>query len=276
LSTDKGPRVSLVDSHCHLDFPDFEDQLDEVVSRAGDAGIDYMLTICTRVTEFPKIHAVAAAYDNIWCSVGIHPHNADSEPETTAETLMDLADDPKVVAFGETGLDFFYDHSDRGRQEASFRAHISAARETGLPIIVHTRDADADMTRILRDEHAKGAYPGVIHCFSSGPELAAAALDLGLYISISGIVTFKKAGELRETVKTVPVERLLVETDSPYLAPVPKRGKRNEPAFTAYTAETVAELKGLDVAELGRITSENFFTLFNKTERSMIESHAAS
>jgi len=276
LSTDKGPRVSLVDSHCHLDFPDFEDQLDEVVSRAGDAGIDYMLTICTRVTEFPKIHAVAAAYDNIWCSVGIHPHNADSEPETTAETLMDLADDPKVVAFGETGLDFFYDYSDRGRQEASFRAHISAARETGLPIIVHTRDADADMTRILRDEHAKGAYPGVIHCFSSGPELAAAALDLGLYISISGIVTFKKAGELRETVKTVPVERLLVETDSPYLAPVPKRGKRNEPAFTAYTAETVAELKGLDVAELGRITSENFFTLFNKTERSMIESHAAS
>ena len=276
MSTDKSPRVSLVDSHCHLDFPDFEDQLDEVVSRAGDAGIDYMLTICTRVTEFPKIHAVAAAYDNIWCSVGIHPHNADSEPETTAETLMDLADDPKVVAFGETGLDFFYDHSDRGRQETSFRAHISAARETGLPIIVHTRDADADMTRILRDEHAKGAYPGVIHCFSSGPELAAAALDLGLYISISGIVTFKKAGELRETVKTVPVERLLVETDSPYLAPVPKRGKRNEPAFTAYTAETVAELKGLDVAELGRITSENFFTLFNKTERSMIESHAAS
>lgn len=256
--------MSLVDSHCHLDFPEFEDELDDVVARAADAGIDYMLTICTRVTKFDQVRAVAGRFGNMWCTVGIHPHNAADEPETAPETLIAMADDPKVVAFGETGLDFYYDHSPRDAQEASFRAHIGAARETGLPIVVHNRDSDDDMIRVLRDEHAKGAFPGVIHCFSSGPELAGAALDLGLYISISGIVTFKTAEALRETVRTVPLERLLVETDSPYLAPVPKRGKRNEPAFTAYTAATVAELKGVDANELARVTSANFFDLFSK------------
>ncbi len=256
----------LVDSHCHLDFPDFEDELDDVVARAGDAGIDYMLTICTHVTKFDQVRDVARRYANMWCTVGIHPHNAEKEPETAAETLMAMAADPKVVAFGETGLDFFYEHSPRQRQETSFRNHIEASRRTGLPIIVHARDADDDMIRILRDEHAKGAFPGVIHCFSSGPELASVAVELGLYISISGIITFKTADELRETVTNVPVERLLVETDSPYLAPVPKRGKRNEPAFTAYTAEKVAELKGLDIDALARITTDNFFSLFSKAK----------
>lgn len=258
--------MTLVDSHCHLDFPDFEGELDDVVARAGNAGVDYMMTICTHVTKFAQVRDVAGRYANMWCTVGIHPHNAEKEPDTSAETLMDLADDPKVVAFGETGLDFFYDHSPRERQERAFRAHIRAAREMGLPLVIHTRDADEDMVRILTDEHQKGAFPGVIHCFSSGQALADAVLALGLYVSISGIVTFKTAEALRETVKTVPLDRLLVETDSPYLAPVPFRGKRNEPAYTANTAAKVAEIKGLDPETLAQATTENFFRLFSKAE----------
>ena len=252
----------LVDSHCHMDFPEFSDELDLVVARAGAAGVSHMLTICTRVTTFEKVREVARRYENIWCSVGIHPHNTEDEPEISTCDLIKLADDPNVVAFGETGLDFYYEHSGRARQERSFRAHIRASRLLGLPVIIHTRDADNDMIRILRDEHAKGPFPGVIHCFSSGPEMAAAALELGLYISISGIVTFKTAEGLRDIVRTLPVDRLLVETDSPYLAPVPKRGKRNEPAFTAYTAAKVAELKGLSEEELAARTTKNFFALF--------------
>jgi len=258
--------LTLVDSHCHLDFPDFEGELDDVVARAGNAGVDYMMTICTHVTKFAQVLGVAERYANMWCTVGIHPHNAEKEPDTSAETLMGLADDPKVVAFGETGLDFFYDHSPRERQERAFRAHIRAAREMGLPLVIHTRDADEDMVRILTDEHQKGAFPGVIHCFSSGQALADAVLALGLYVSISGIVTFKTAEALRETVKTVPLDRLLVETDSPYLAPVPFRGKRNEPAYTANTAAKVAEIKGLDPETLAQATTENFFRLFSKAE----------
>ena len=254
----------LVDSHCHLDFPDFDNELDEVVARAGAAGVSHMLTICTHVTKFAQVRAVAGRFDNMWCTVGIHPHNAEAEPEVTAEQLIAYADDPKVVAFGETGLDFFYEHSPRARQERSFRAHIAAARETGLPIIIHTRDADDDMIRILREEGEQGAFPGVIHCFSSGPDVAATAVELGLYISISGIITFKKADDLRRTVRDVPLDRLLVETDSPYLAPVPKRGKRNEPAFTAYTAAQLAELKDIDTPTLAQRTTENFFALFAK------------
>lgn len=257
----------LVDSHCHLDFPDFEGEVDAVVARAAEAGIDYMVTICTHVTKFEQVLAVASGFGNMWCTVGIHPHNAGTEPETSAETLIALADNPKVIGLGETGLDFFYDHSARDAQETAFRAHISAARETGLPLIIHTRDADDDMIRILRDEHAKGTFPGLIHCFSSGRTLAEAALELGLYISVSGIVTFKKADELRETVETVPVERILVETDSPYLAPVPHRGKRNEPAFTAHTAEAVAALKGMTPDQLAEATTDNFFRLFRKAQR---------
>jgi TatD DNase family protein len=258
--------LTLVDSHCHLDFPDFEGELDDVVARAGNAGVDYMMTICTHVTKFQQVRDVAARYANMWCTVGIHPHNAEKEPETSAETLMAMADDPKVVAFGETGLDFYYDHSPRERQERAFRAHITAAREMNLPLVIHTRDADEDMVRILKDEHEKGAYPGVIHCFSSGQALADAVLALGLYVSISGIVTFKTADALRETVKTVPMDRLLVETDSPYLAPVPFRGKRNEPAYTANTAAKVAEIKGVDTETLGAATTENFFRLFSKAQ----------
>lgn len=259
--------MTLVDSHCHLDFPDFQGDLDDIVARAANAGVDYMMTICTKVTKFEPVLAVASAYDNMWCTVGIHPHNAGSEPETPADTLMAMAEAPKVVAFGETGLDFFYDHSPRARQEAAFRAHIEAARQTGLPVVIHTRDADDDMIRVLRDEHGKGAFPGVIHCFSSGPRLAEAVLELGLYISVSGIVTFKTADALRETIKTVPVERLLVETDAPYLAPVPHRGKRNEPAYTAKTAAVVAQLKAMDIDGFAEATTENFFRLFSKAER---------
>ncbi len=254
----------LVDSHCHLDFPDFEGELETVVARAANAGVGHMVTICTHVTKFGQVLAVADAFENIWCTVGIHPHNAGTEPETPAETLVSMAAHPKVVALGETGLDFYYDHSPRERQERAFRAHIAAARETGLPIVIHTRDADDDMARILRDEHAKGAFPGLIHCFSAGPELAGTVLDLGLYISVSGIVTFKKADKLRETIKDVPMDRLLVETDSPYLAPVPHRGKRNEPAYTALTAATVAGIKGMDADAFARASTDNFFRLFAK------------
>ena len=254
----------LVDSHCHLDFPDFAPERDAVVQRAGESGIGWMLTICTHVSRFDQVKAVAEAYPNVFCTVGIHPHEAGREPPTSAADLIALAEHPKVVGLGETGLDFYYEHSPRADQERSFRAHIAAARETGLPLIVHTRDADVDTLRILEEEHANGPFPGVIHCFSASRALAEAAVDLGLYISFSGIVTFKNATELRETARTLPVERLLVETDAPYLAPEPKRGKRNEPAFTAFTAARVAELRGLETDEFARVTTENFFRLFTR------------
>ena len=254
----------LVDSHCHLDFPDFAPERDAVVERAGEAGIGWMLTICTLVTRFDQVKAVAEAYPNVFCTVGIHPHEAGNEPPTSAAELIALAEHPKVVGFGETGLDFYYEHSPRADQERSFRAHIAAARETGLPLIVHTRDADIDTLRILREEHANGPFPGLIHCFSASRALAEAVVDLGLYISFSGIVTFKNAAELRETARNLPIERLLVETDAPYLAPEPKRGKRNEPAFTAFTAARVAELRGLAPGDFARVTTENFFRLFSR------------
>lgn len=254
----------LVDSHCHLDFPDFADDLDEIVSRAEEAGVGTMLTICTHVTKFTQVLAVAKRYDNIFCTVGIHPHNAGDQPDTSADDLIKMAEHPKVVGFGETGLDYFYEHSPREAQQRAFRAHIEAARRTGLPVIVHTRDADDDMMAILADEHGKGAFPGLIHCFSSTRELAEKSIDLGLYISLSGIVTFKKAEELRATVEGLPTDRLLVETDAPYLAPVPKRGKRNEPAFTAHTAKLVAGLKGMDEDTFANATTDNFFRLFTK------------
>lgn len=255
----------LVDSHCHLDFPDFQDDLAGVVNRAREAGVGHFLTICTHITKFEQVRAVAAQFDDMHCTVGIHPHEAESEPEIDKAKLLNIAaNDAKVVAFGETGLDFFYDNSPREIQERQFRTHIHAAREAQLPIVIHTRDADPDMTRILEEEMGEGAFPGVIHCFSSSPELAEKAIELGLYISLSGIVTFKKAEELRETAKRVPLDRLLVETDSPYLAPVPKRGKRNEPAFVAHTAACVAELHGLGADDLAAQTTENFFRLFSK------------
>ncbi|MFL2770493.1 MAG: TatD family hydrolase [Rhodospirillaceae bacterium] len=255
----------LVDSHCHLDFPDFEDDLQNVVSRAHEAGVGHFLTICTHVTKFDQVRAVAAQFDNMHCTIGIHPHEAASEPRIDKTKLIDIAaTDPKVVAFGETGLDFFYEHSPRETQERQFRVHIEASREANLPVVIHTRDADADMARILEDEMDKGAFTGVIHCFSSGLELAEKAIELGLYISLSGIVTFNKAEELRKTAKRIPLSRLLVETDSPYLAPVPKRGKRNEPAFVAHTAACVADLLDMSAEDLAKETSQNFFRLFNK------------
>jgi len=257
----------LVDSHCHLDFPDFEDELDTVVRRAGHAGVDTLLTICTHVSRFEQVRRIAETYDNIFCTVGIHPHNAESEKDVTPEQLIALAEHPKVVGFGETGLDLYYEHSPLAAQERQFRAHIAAARETGLPLIVHTRDADEQMAQILSEEYEKGAFKGLIHCFSSGPALAKRALDLGFYISVSGIVTFKAAEELRETVAEVPLNRLLVETDAPFLAPVPMRGKRNEPAFTAHTAAKVAELKETPQTEFAKVTTDNFFTLFDKARR---------
>lgn len=258
----------LVDSHCHLDYllRDGRD-LDEVVSAANRAGVGTLVTICTKVTEFDTIRDIAAAHDNVWCTVGIHPHEAGSQPETDTRTLVTLASHPKVVGIGETGLDYFYEHSPREAQIAGFRAHIAAARETGLPVIVHTRDADEDTVAILEDEMGKGAFPGVIHCFSSSRWLAERSVEMGLSISISGILTFKKAEELREAVAALPLESLLVETDSPYLAPVPKRGKQNEPAFVVHTADRLAELMGVSSQELARVTTDNFFRLFSKTER---------
>lgn len=254
----------LVDSHCHLDFPDFADELDQVVERARQGGIGLMLTINTHVSRFPRVLAVAERFDDVYCTVGIHPHEAGSEPATDAETLIRLAEHPKVVGFGETGLDYYYDKSPRDRQRDSFRVHIDAARRTGLPIIIHTRDADGDMAQILTEEMVKGAFPGLVHCFSSGQQLADLAVELGLFISVSGIVTFKKAEALQQVIASVPLDRLLVETDCPYLAPIPYRGKRNEPAYVAHTAAKVAELKGISPETLAAATTANFLSLFSK------------
>lgn len=257
----------LVDSHCHLDFPDFAAERDEVVARARRAGVGLMVTICTKVSAFDRILAIAETYDGIYCSVGIHPHEAAAEPETDAAKLVELARHPKVVGIGESGLDYFYEHSPREAQARSFRAHIAAARQSGLPLIVHSRDADEDMAAILAEEHARGAFTGVLHCFSSGQALAERAVALGFYISLSGIVTFKKAEELRTAVRALPVNRLLVETDAPYLAPIPHRGKRNEPSFVVHTAHAVGQLKGLGPDRIAQETTDNFFRLFNKIDK---------
>ena len=258
----------LVDSHCHLDFPDFAADLDGVVDRARDAGVGTMVTICTHLSRFDQVRAIAARFDGIRCTAGVHPHEAGGEGAlATRERLIELAADPLVVGIGETGLDYYYEHSAREAQKASFRAHIQAARDTGLPVIVHTRDADEDTVEILTGEYRNGPFPGVIHCFSTSRYLAEKSMELGFYISLSGIVTFKAAEDLRDTVRDLPLDRLLIETDAPYLAPVPKRGKRNEPAFVAHTAAVVAELKQLEVTELVQATTDNFFRLFNKVPR---------
>ena len=258
----------LVDSHCHLDYLKRDGRdLDEVVSAAMRSDIGTLVTICTKVSEFDTIREIAEAHDRVWCSVGIHPHEAESEPRVDAARLIELAQHPKVVGIGETGLDYFYEHSPREAQKTSFRAHIAASRETGLPLIVHTREADDDTVAILEDEMGKGAFPGVIHCFTSSRWLAERCVDMGMAISISGILTFKTAEDLRATVEGLPLESLLVETDAPFLAPVPKRGKQNEPAFVVHTAQRLAELKGVTPEELAQVTTENFFRLFSKTAR---------
>jgi len=258
----------LVDSHCHLDMAaKSAAEQGAMISRAEAAGIGCMVTISTHLSTFPSVRAIAEAHSSVFCSVGVHPHEADSEGLAAPDALVAAADHPKVVAIGETGLDFYYNHSDHQRQEASFRCHCAAARITGLPVIVHTRDADDDTMRILEDEQAQGAFPGLIHCFTAGPELARRALAMGFLISVSGIVTFRNADTIRQTLTDVPLDRLLVETDAPFLTPMPHRGKTNEPAFVVHTAERLAELKGVSANSLADATTANFFRLFGKARR---------
>lgn len=254
----------LVDSHCHLNYKGLREDINGTVARARNAGVGTILTINTRLSEFDEVFEIAKTFDNMFCSVGVHPHEAENHPEVTVEDLLTRASDSHVVGIGETGLDYYYDHSPRDQQQASFRTHIEAARQSGLPIIVHTRDADEDCARILTEEMEKGVFTGVIHCFTASAAFARTALSLGLYISISGIVTFKAAEDLRDVVRDVPLDRLLIETDAPFLAPVPKRGKTNEPAYVAHVAAKVAELKGVSTAELEDLTAANFFRLFSK------------
>ena len=259
----------LVDSHCHLDFPDFAEEEAAVVERARVAGVGAMVTICTHVSKFQQVHNVARRSSIVVCTVGVHPHHAAEELEgASVYRLVELAALPKVVGIGETGLDYFYDHSPRPAQEESFRRHLKACIISGLPAIVHSRDADAETLRMLREEGAGQGLTGLIHCFSGSRAMAEEALELGFYLSISGIVTFKKAEALREIIATVPLDRLLVETDAPYLAPIPHRGKRNEPAFVAHTAATVAKIKGVGAAAFAEQTTANFFRLFPKARAS--------
>jgi len=255
----------LVDSHCHLDFEALSAELDEVVARARRAGVVRMVTIGTKVREFDRVLAIAERYDDVFCSVGTHPHQAGEETGVTADQLVALAESSsKVVGIGECGLDYFYDSSPRAAQAAGFRTHIEAARRTGLPVIVHSRDADEDTFRILEEGYTQGAFTGVLHCFSSGRDLAMRAVELGMYVSLSGILAFKKSEELRAIVADLPPERLLVETDAPYLAPPPYRGKRNEPAYVVHTHQVLAEVLGLEVAASAELTTRNFFRLFRK------------
>ena len=257
----------LVDSHCHLDFPDFAAELPDVVARAKGAGVGVCVSIGTRLSRCADVVAVAARFPDVYCTVGSHPHEAAEEPLTDSALLLELVRHEKVVGIGETGLDYYYEHSPRAQQAQNFRAHIAAARERALPVVVHTRDAEDDTITILGEEMGKGTFTGLIHCFTGTQRLADAALELGLYISASGIATFKKSDALREVLKSVPLDRLLVETDAPYLAPTPHRGKRNEPAFVVHTAAMLAELKGVSVDELAAATTENFFRLFTRAAR---------
>ena len=254
----------LVDSHCHLNFPDFKEDLEGVISRAHEAGVVVMQTICTEMSEFDEVRAIAERHENIYCSVGVHPNDSGKTKIVSAKDLIEKTSSPKVIGIGETGLDYHYEKSDRASQKASFLEHIAAARETGLPLIIHTRDADEDTVVILTEEMAKGGFKGLIHCFTSSKYLADKAVELGFYISVSGIVSFKNAGDIRAALSGVPVDRLLVETDAPYLAPVPNRGKRNEPAFVKYTNKVLADIKGISEEECARVTTENFFRLFDK------------
>lgn len=254
----------LVDSHCHLDFPDFAEELPDIVARAESAGLGRMVTICTKIRKFEQVLAVAEAYDNVFCSVGTHPHYAHEELDIPSEEIIRLSHHPKVVAIGEAGLDYYYQKDHAAAQAKGLRNHIAAARETGLPLVIHSRDADDDMAYVLEDETGKGAFPMVLHCFSSGPSLAERGLAIGAYVSFSGILTFKNSTELRDIAADVPLDRLLVETDAPYLAPTPYRGKRNEPSYVIETAKVLAEVKGVSVDDIWQVTTDNFFQLFSK------------
>jgi TatD DNase family protein len=256
----------LVDSHCHLDFPDFASDVAGIVSRAKAAGVGHMLTIATSVRNFDEVLAIAERFPEVTCSVGTHPHSASQERDVTVRDIVERTQHPRVVAIGEAGLDYFYQKSSREDQQAGFRTHIAAARETGLPLVIHTRDADEDATLILREEMARGAFKALLHCYTGGRALAEAALELGLYISFSGILTFPKSAELRELAQSLPLDRLLVETDAPFLAPHPHRGKRNEPAYVRHTAKVLADLKGVSEAGVADMTTANFFRLFAKAK----------
>lgn len=257
----------LIDSHCHLNYPGLVEDQADVLARARAAGVTGMLGIATKKHEWHDVITIAAREPDVWATVGIHPHEADAHADLDTAALVEAATHPKVIGIGETGLDYYYDHSDRAQQQRSFRSHIAASRETGLPLIVHTRDAEADTANIMSEEMGKGAYPAVIHCFTASRDFAQVALDLGCYISLSGIVTFKSARDLQETAKAIPADRLLIETDAPFLAPVPVRGKTCEPAFVAHTARFVAELRGVSAEELMNRTADNFFSLFGKASR---------
>jgi TatD DNase family protein len=257
----------LIDSHCHLDFPDFSAELDGVVTRARNAGIARMVTISTRVKRQDELLTITERFPDVFCSVGTHPHYAHEELDVTTADLVARAKNPKVVAIGEAGLDYHYDNSPRDAQERGFRNHIAAARETGLPLVIHSREADDDMARILEEETGKGAFPAVLHCFTGGADLARRAVALGLFVSFTGILTFKNSTALREIAAALPADRILVETDAPYLAPGKYRGKRNEPAYVVETAKVLAETRGVSFETIARQTTENFFRLFAKVPR---------
>jgi TatD DNase family protein len=259
----------LVDSHCHLDFPDFAEDLDGIVARAEAAGVGRLVTISTRVRRLPALLAITDRFPNVYCSVGTHPHNADEEDGISADELIELTKHPKVIALGEAGLDNFYEHGSSAAQERGFRAHIAAARATGLPLVIHTREADEHCGIILEDEMAKGPFKAVLHCYTGGRALAMKAIDLGLSISFTGIITFKKSQELRDLAAELPADRIMVETDAPYLAPGKWRGKRNEPSYVVETARVLAETRGVSYEQLAEQTTENFFRLFSKASENI-------
>ncbi len=267
----------LIDSHCHLDFPDFAAEMDAVVDRARAAGIGRMVTISTRVKRHAQVLAIAEKFQDVFCSVGTHPNHAHEETEINSATLIKIAAHPKVVAIGEAGLDYFHHRAPHDVQAQSFRQHIEAARKTGLPLVIHSRNCDADMAQILREETGKaqtgqGAFRAVLHCFSGGRDLAETAISLGHYVSFTGILTFKNSGALREIAAAIPGDRIMVETNSPYLAPVPYRGKRCEPSFVIETAKVLAKARGVSLEDIARQTTENFFNVFDKVPRELSDS----
>jgi TatD DNase family protein len=268
--------MMLVDHHCHLDFPQLAKDCDALLQRAREAGVGVIVTISTRIRRLPELIAIAEAHPNVYCSVGTHPHNAHEELDIPVEEIVRLSQHPKVVAIGEAGLDYFYKHSTPEAQAEGFRRHIAAARLTGLPLEIHTREADDDTARILEEEHAKGAFPAILHCYTGGANLAQCALALGLYVSFTGVITFKKSEALRTIAKSVPLDRLLVETDAPFLAPEPYRGQINEPSYVVHTARTLAEVKGVTPDELAAATTANFFRLFGKVRRPAAKDTAAA
>jgi TatD DNase family protein len=257
----------IVDSHCHLDYDGLGDKLDDVLARAEEAGVGLMLSISSRVRKFDGVLAIAEKYPNVFCTVGTHPHNAHEELDVSVADLVKLAQHSRVVGIGEAGLDYHYDNSPRDAQMTGFRNHIAAARETGLPLVIHTREAEDDTARVLEEEMSRGKFKAVLHCFTSQQWLAEKGVELGLYVSFSGILTYKNADDLRATAKALSLDRILVETDAPFLAPIPFRGKQNEPAYVAKTLEELARVHGLSRDEAARATSDNFFALFNKVPR---------